>query len=293
MAIKLLLTGAGGQIGREIVELAHPSLVFKVYGYTRQQLNITCYDAIKRIVTEVKPDYIINAAAFTAVDRAETEQEAVFSVNATGVQYLSDIARQFDIPLLHISTDYVFDGGKKQPYVEEDHPNPLSLYGQSKLAGETFIRQSLPKHIILRVSWVFGRYGNNFVKTILRKITEASELRVVCDQFGGPTYAADVAKVLLNIICVLRQGSQAWGTYHYSGWPMTNWYQFAEQIVAIAKRSHPSITSKLSPVLASEYPMPASRPCYSCLLSSKIEQVFSLAPACWQAGLTEVIKYLS
>ena len=291
MSIKLLLTGASGQIGCEVVELA-TKLKFELYSYTHQQFNISCRDEVKRIIMQVKPDYMINAAAFTAVDRAETEKEAVFAVNASGVRYLAEIASQFDIPLLHMSTDYVFDGSKKTPYVEEDIPNPLSVYGQSKLAGETFIRQILPKHVILRVSWVFGRYGNNFVKAILRKAKEKPELRIVCDQLGGPTYATDIAKALLSMVSAFQQGSQAWGTYHYSGLPMTSWYQFAEQIVVKAKQLHPLITKTIFPIPAAEYPLPAIRPYNSCLLSNKIEQVFNIRSECWQDRLTEVIKYL-
>ncbi len=292
MSIKLLLTGAGGQIGREIVELA-TKLKFDLYPYTHQQLNIACPDTVKRIITQVKPDYLLNAAAFTAVDSAEAEKEVAFSVNANGVRYLAEIASQFDIPLLHISTDYVFDGKKKTSYVEEDIPNPLSVYGQSKLAGETTIRQIWAKHIILRVSWVFGRYGNNFVKTILHKAKAMSELRVVCDQRGGPTYAADIAKVLLTIIGALHQGSQAWGTYHYSGLPMISWYQFADNIIEQAKQSQALITKTIFPIPASAYPLPANRPYNSCLLSNKIEQVFDIRPKLWLDGLTEVIKDLS
>jgi dTDP-4-dehydrorhamnose reductase len=287
--MKLLLIGANGQIGREIAELVKKRRI-NLYACTHQELDITQAEQVKRIIQKVKPHYIINAAAYTAVDKAEREKEIAFAINAFGVYYLAEAARQADVPLLHISTDYIFDGRKKTAYVEEDEPNPLSVYGQSKLAGETFIRQRWYKHIILRISWVFGRYGNNFVKTIIQQAKEKPELRVVYDQHGGPTYAADVAETLLQIISALQNGYYYWGSYHYSGLPMTNWYQFANAILEKASVKYPLITKSVLGIPASAYPSVANRPYNSQLSSQKIRCLFNISPKNWQERLMEVIE---
>lgn len=289
--MKILLTGANGQLGHEIVDLAS-QLKINLQADTRQQLDITQLEQIKRRIDEVKPDYIINAAAYTAVDKAETEQALAFAINATGVRFLAEIAREFDIPLLHISTDYVFDGRKKTAYIEEDDPQPLSVYGQSKLAGEVFIREIWHKHIILRVSWVFGSYGNNFVKSMIRLAKERSKLRIVFDQQGAPTYAGDIAKTLLKIVVCLNKGQTDWGTYHYTGTPMTNWYEFAKQIVDKAKIRHILALKTILPILALEYPTIASRPYHSELDCNKIARVFTISPNNWHEGLMKVVNNL-
>ncbi|MCZ6913311.1 MAG: dTDP-4-dehydrorhamnose reductase [Rickettsia endosymbiont of Ixodes persulcatus] len=290
--MKLLLTGANGQIGHEIKALAKKT-GFEVYAFSKAELNITQSMQVKRIFSEVNPHYIINAAAYTVVDRAETESEAAFSVNGSGVKYLAEAARQAGIPLLHISTDYVFDGEKKTAYLEEDATNPLSIYGKSKLAGEDFIRQIWYKHIILRVSWVFGYYGSNFVKTIVQIAKQKYELRIVCDQYGGPTYAIDIAETLLKIVNALQNGCNSWGTYHYSGLPMTNWHQFASCIIETSSCIHSLATKLILPIPASAYPTLAYRPYNSQLLSNKIERVFNIVPKKWQDGLIEVIERLA
>lgn len=287
--MKLLLLGANGQIGKEIVALAKQQGL-NLYAYTRQELDITQEKHVKRIIAKIKPHYIINAAAYTAVDKAEKERKMAFAVNAFAVYHLAEAARQADIPLLHISTDYVFDGRKKTAYAEEDEPNPLSVYGQSKLAGETFIRQLWYKHIILRISWVFGRYGSNFVKAILQQAREKPELRIVCDQYGGPTYAADVAETLLQIINTLQKGCHYWGSYHYSGLPMTNWYQFASYILEKASAKYRLVTKSVLGIPASAYPRVANRPYNSQLSSQKIKDLFAISPKNWQIGLMEVIE---
>ena len=290
--MKLLLIGANGQIGKEIAELAKKRGL-NLYAYIRQELDITRTEQVKRIIADVKPHYIINAAAYTAVDKAEREKKIAFAVNAFAVYHLAEAARQANIPLLHISTDYVFDGRKKTAYVEEDEPNPLSVYGQSKLMGETFIRQLWYKHIILRISWVFGRYGNNFVKTIIQQAKEKPELRVVCDQHGAPTYAADVAETLLQIINALQNGCYYWGSYHYSGLPMTNWYQFTRCILEKASAQCSLVTKSVLGIPASAYPSLANRPYNSQLSSQKIGHLFNISPRNWQVGLMEVIEVAS
>lgn len=290
--MKILLTGAHGQIGREIMDLAQ-QLKFNVYAYNHQQLDITQIEEIKFRLAEIKPNYIINAAAYTAVDTAETDQERAFAVNAFAVKNLANMAREFDIPLLHISTDYVFDGKKNTAYVEEDVAQPLSVYGLSKLAGENFLKEIWHKHIILRVSWVFGVYGNNFVKAIVHRAKKQSELRVVSDQRGAPTYAGDIALTLLKIIEHLDKGQTDWGIYHYTGTPITNWYEFAQQIVDKAKIPHKLVLKDIFPILTVEYPSIATRPYHSELICDKIANIFNIRLSNWDQGLIKVVSNLS
>lgn len=233
--MKIVLTGANGQLGKEITSCAD-SFRVKLYPYSHSQLNITEFDSLNSVIVAIKPHYIINTAAYTAVDKAEKDSQLAFDVNSLGVQYLAKIAQTYDIPLLHISTDYIFDGKKKKPYLEEDETNPLSIYGLSKLSGENLLRATWYKHIILRVSWVFGAYGNNFVKTILHLANERTEISVIADQKGAPTYAGDIAQSLLKIIERLREGQFEWGTYHYTGIPPLSWYEFARSIIDKAQQ---------------------------------------------------------
>lgn len=288
---KILLTGAKGQLGNEIVDLAK-NLNLKLYPVTHTQLNITNLEKIEYVLATIQPNYIINAAAYTAVDKAEKESELAFSINALGVKNLAKIAQKYDITLLHISTDYIFDGQKKNPYSEEDEAQPLSTYGQSKLSGENFLRNIWYKHIILRVSWVFGVFGNNFVKTIIRLAGERNELRIITDQKGAPTYAGDIAQALLKIIECLDKGQTDWGTYHYTGTPALSWYEFAKNIVNEAKQHQQFILKEIIPITASEYPSIAHRPFNSELACQKITQTFNIKPNNWSDGLYKVIKIL-
>ena len=288
---KILLTGAKGQLGNEIVNLAK-NLNLTLYPVTHTQLNITNLEKIEYVLATIKPNYIINAAAYTAVDKAEKESELAFSINALGVKNLAKIGQKYDIPLLHISTDYIFDGQKKNAYNEEDEAQPLSVYGQSKLSGENFLRDIWYKHIILRVSWVFGVFGNNFVKTIIRLAGERNELRIITDQKGAPTYAGDIAKALLKIIECLDKGQTDWGTYHYTGTPALSWYEFAKKIVNEAKQHQQFILKQIIPITASEYPSIAHRPFNSELACQKITQTFNIKPNNWSDGLYKVIKIL-
>lgn len=288
---KILLTGANGQLGSEIVELAK-KLNLSLYSFTRQQLNITELEQIEYAVRTTKPKYIINAAAYTAVDKAENESELAFSINSTGVNNLAQIAEKYNIPLIHISTDYVFDGQKKSAYLEEDDAQPLSIYGQSKLSGENLLRKSWNKHIILRVSWIFGRFGNNFVKTILRLAKEKNELKIIADQKGAPTYTGDIALTLLKIIDYLEKGQTKWGTYHYTGTPTLSWYEFAKKIVTEAKQYQPLMVKKIIPIPSSEYPSIALRPYNSELACKKISQTFYIDPNNWFFGLKKMAHCL-
>lgn len=289
--VKVILTGANGQIGHEIADLA-VKCNLKLYPFTHAQLNITDFGQLKQVISTIKPNYIINAAAYTAVDKAEKESELAFSVNALGVYYLAKVAQEYDIPLLHISTDYIFDGQKKIPYTENDETKPLSIYGLSKLSGENLLRKTWYKHIILRVSWVFGTYGNNFVKTIFFLAKERSELKIIADQKGAPTYAGDIAQTLLKIVDCLHNGQFAWGTYHYTGTPTLSWYEFAKKIIDEAKQLHKLMLKKLIPISALEYPSIAHRPYNSELACDKIVRVFNIKPNNWSEGLKKVVNIL-
>lgn len=288
---KILLTGAKGQLGREIVGLGK-NLNLPLHAFARSQLNIIELEQIDAAVKTTKPKYIINTAAYTAVDMAEKESELAFSINSKGVNNLAQIADKYDIPLIHISTDYVFDGQKKSAYIEGDETQPLSAYGKSKLSGENLLRKTWNKHIILRVSWIFGQYGNNFVKTILRLAKEKNELKIIADQRGAPTYTGDIALTLIKIIQCIEKGQTDWGTYHYTGIPTLSWYDFAKKIVTEAKQHQPLIVKKIIPILSSEYPSIARRPYNSELACQKISQTFSIDPNNWFFGLKKMAHCL-
>lgn len=288
---KILLTGANGQLGSEVVELAK-NLNLSLYSFPRAQLNIAKLEQIRNVVMAIKPNYIINAAAYTAVDKAEQENRLAFLINSIGVENLAKIAKEYDIPLLHISTDYVFDGHKKSAYIEEDKAQPLSVYGQSKLSGENLLKKTWYKHIILRVSWVFGRFGNNFVKTILRLAKEKKRLKIVTDQRGAPTYTGDIAVTLLKIIDCLEKGQTEWGTYHYTGMPTLSWFEFSKKIVEEAKKHQPLVLGEIIPISSLEYPSIAPRPYNSELSCQKIVRIFNINPNNWFYGLELMAHYL-
>jgi dTDP-4-dehydrorhamnose reductase len=260
----------------------------------RTQLDITDAEAVNKVVSHLRPSLLINAAAYTAVDKAEKEEGAAFGVNREGTISLAAACADNNIPLIHLSTDYIFDGCQQAPYGEDDPPNPTGIYGLSKWQGETALRQRLARHLILRVSWVFGAHGHNFVKTILRLGRERDELRVVADQHGCPTAAAHIAQTLLDLCARILGGEKIpWGTYHYSGQPATTWYGFAEEIVKQAQETglidHP-VT--VQPISTSDYPTPAARPANSVLDCSKITETFGIRPSPWQDGLRDMIRGL-
>jgi dTDP-4-dehydrorhamnose reductase len=282
--MKILLTGANGQVGYEIIA-ACKALPITLIACNRQDLDITNQHSITDTIGHHAPDFVINAAAYTAVDRAEKEPELAFAVNAKAPEYLAKTCKKYRIPLLHLSTDYVFDGRSNKPYCENDMANPLGVYGHSKWLGEKAIRDHWDKHIILRVSWVFGRHGHNFVKTMLRLMQEQEELRIVADQHGCPTYAGDIANAILNVI-----SKPIWGTFHYCGTPATTWHGFAAAILEKARNAQPIVSKKLIAILTKDYPMPAERPVNSVLDCAKFTKTFTLAPNDWNKGLNAVLS---
>ena len=289
MSKHILVTGANGQLGRELRELCHYAPDYAFTFITRHELDL-CDDSAINVWFENKTfDVIINCAAYTAVDKAEVEADLAFAINTTAVQTLAIIAKQQGISMLHISTDYVFAGDSCKPYQETDATCPQGVYGQSKLEGELAMLAINPdRSAIIRTSWVYSRFGNNFVKTMLRLGKERTEMSVIYDQVGSPTSARDLALALLMIIGSPQLQSQM-GTeiYHYSNEGVCSWYDFAIAIFEAANMS-----CRVKPIETKDYPMPAKRPHYSLLNKAKIKKTFDLNIPYWQDSLLECLEYL-
>ncbi|MGO3889785.1 MAG: dTDP-4-dehydrorhamnose reductase [Paenalcaligenes sp.] len=290
--LKVLITGANGQLGYELCRSA-PTWV-ELIPLTSVQLNITDEQAVNKELTRVSPDLIINAAAFTAVDKAEEDVEKAYAVNRDGIEYLGRYATGAGIPVFHVSTDYVFDGDAIEPYVENDITAPTGVYGASKLAGEQALQAVCKCSLIMRISWVFGVHGANFVKTMLRVGATRTELGVVTDQQGCPTSAASVAVVLWRLAEIYKQnGELQWGVYHFSGTPTCSWYDFAQEIFTQAgKVGLLKVLPVVNMITTAQYPTPAKRPAYSVLSSEKLQTLYGVQPADWRNELTQVLKEL-
>jgi dTDP-4-dehydrorhamnose reductase len=290
--MRILVCGAGGQVGQELVERA-AGFGLEVLAPARAQLDISKPEQVAAAMRQ-RPGLIINAAAYTHVDNAESHSEQAYAVNRDGARNLAEAAEHAGVPLFHISTDYVFSGEADHPYIESDETGPTGVYGASKLAGEEAIRACLPAHLILRTSWVYGVYGNNFVKTMLRLARQRDALGVVSDQMGCPTQAGAIASVLLELARRHAAGTGlAWGVYHYSGAPACSWYDFAAEIFRQGERAgliarQPTV----SPIATAQYPTPARRPAWSVLDCSRFESAFGLKPHAWQDDLADVIATL-
>lgn len=289
--LKVAVTGANGQVGRKVVEQLSQFVQLKAYN--RAELDVSDEQQVNYLLGQFSPDIIINAAAYTAVDRAEGEQEMADKQNHLAPMYLAKISEKLNAILIHISTDYVFDGLQETPYKESDITAPQNVYGCSKLNGELAVQTFCRKHIIIRTSWVFSEYGNNFVKTMLRLAESKSELSIVSDQLGGPTYAGDLAAAITKIVeRVSASQITPWGIYHYCGLPYVNWFEFAD---AIFQASIEQQVIPHAPVLRSikseSYPTPAKRPAFSKLDCSKIASVFDISPSDWQSALNNLTAY--
>ena len=297
--MKLIVTGANGQVGYELVRRADAD-GHDVIALDRSTLDIRNPRAVQRALSVEDLDVVINAAAYTAVDKAEDEPEAAFATNCEGAGNLAMACAHRGIPLLHISTDYVFDGSQASAYKEDDLAAPMNVYGQSKWQGEEAVRRLLGEHIILRVSWIFGHHGQNFVKTMLRLASEREVLRVVSDQRGCPTYAGDIAEVLLELsarvahrrISGAAMRDSEWGTYHYGGAPETTWYEFARTIVEIARDLGPLTVREVVPIATSDFPTAARRPANTVLDCVRIEERLGIRPRPWRDGLQSVLREL-
>lgn len=291
--MRVLITGARGQVGHELLRLAPEG--FQVHGLGSPALDITDSAQVARVIAECRPQLIINAAAYTAVDKAESEPERAWAVNRDGVAHLAIEAERLSIPVLHISTDYVFAGDASKPYRESDPTGPTGVYGASKLGGEVVLAATCNRHIILRTSWVFGSHGNNFVKTMLRLGREREELGVVADQQGCPTSAASIARALWALAVQYREhGAIQWGLYHYSGSPACSWYEFAVEIFRQAhEKGLLSRVPQVRAIATADYPTPARRPAWSVLDGGKLLEAQGIAQANWRGELQSVLQELA
>ncbi len=281
-----MVTGANGQMGNDLQVLAAGFADYRFLFVTKEDLNIADTAATEKYFSNDKIDFCINCAAYTAVDKAEAEPENAFLVNATAVATLAAVCKKNNTQLIHISTDYVFDGTAHHPYKETDKKNPVSVYGKSKLQGEELAMQNAPSTIIIRTAWLYSSFKANFVKTMLRLMKEKESINVVSDQFGCPTYAADLAAAIMQII-TSNQSNKNPGIYHYSNAGITNWYEFA---VAIKKLTGSSCL--VNPITTAEYPTAAKRPAYSVLDSTKIKETFGIPILIWENSLEKCLALL-
>lgn len=291
--MKILLTGSKGQIGTELRLLCAALPDVTLLATDLPELDITDQAQVEQSFAEFVPDAVINAAAYTAVDAAETDRDAAFALNESGPRNLAIASQQAGTHLLHISTDFVFDGAQPEPYTEDARPNPLNVYGASKLAGERAVQEACSRHIILRTAWVFSPWGNNFMKTMLRLMAAGTPLKVVNDQSGCPTAAADVAAALLSIARRLAESSNRdYGTYHYCGSGTTTWYGLASAIRDARPAGSPDVTIEATDTAG--YPTAARRPRQSALNCDRAQQIFGLSAVDWHtATRREVTRYLN
>lgn len=300
--MKALILGAAGQVGSEVSEALLQTIDHRsadelvIIEKTRDMLDVTDFGAVETAFSKLKPNWVINAAAYTKVDGAESEPKSADLLNELVPKRLAKMCEDYGAKLIHISTDYVFPGHGDEPFDESCDVSPLGIYGASKLGGERGIREELGAHIILRTSWVFGQYGDNFVKTMLRLASSRDEISVVCDQIGAPTSARSIARAIASIMMAMEKAvatDHRWGTYHYSGYPFCSWSGFAKEIFAQAAElklinASPQVIS----ISTEEYPTPAVRPRNSRLDCGKIQAVFDIEPDDWPRSLRTVLSRL-
>jgi len=283
--LNILVTGAKGQLGSEIHTLSS-NYQGDFFFTDKEELDISNLESIKQFITNNSINVIINCAAYTAVDKAEENQDLSNLVNNTAIQFLATVAKEKDIKLIHISTDYVFNGKNFKPYIESDNVDPNSVYGETKLAGELALQKINPSNsIIIRTSWVYSSFGTNFVKTMLRLGREKDSLGVIFDQVGTPTYARDLAKVILDILPQIKNTTVE--IYHYSNEGVLSWYDFAKEIMKMAK-----LDCTINPIETKEYPTPATRPHFSLLNKSKIKKEFNIEIPFWKDSLDECLTIM-
>lgn len=283
--MKVLVTGAKGQLGQDVLKKLQDS-GHEVIEASRENLDLSILESVADRIAEYNADWVVNCAAYTQVDKAEEDVESAFRINRGAAKEIARGVEHTQGKLLHISTDYVFDGKKSSPYKEDDNTNPLSIYGRSKLEGEHEIKKILPNAIILRTAWIFGEHGNNFVKTILRLASEKRELHVVNDQIGSPTWTVDIAKAIVELIDKNEQG-----VYHFSSEGEVSWYDVACEVVNIAKQLNYEIkTENILPISTDEYPTLAKRPEYSVLSNIKIKEIMKSGIPDWKTSLYSMMK---
>jgi dTDP-4-dehydrorhamnose reductase len=283
--VKLVILGAGGQVGRALAERTGPA----ARALDRNSCDICDPASVARALSGPEVELVVNCAAYTAVDRAEGDAERAYAVNARGAEIVARTAADRGLPVIHLSTDYVYSGAGSEPHREDEPCAPVNVYGASKAAGDASVAAANPRHLLLRVSWVFGVHGANFVKTMLRLGRERDELRIVADQTGGPTAADDIAAAIIRLAeSCTRPGFAAWGTYHFCGAPATNWHGFAEAIFGRARGPRPRLVA----ITSREYPTPAARPLNSTLDCRRIKEVFGIEQPDWRGSLTRVLTAL-
>ena len=277
---KIVVTGGNGQLGKELQEISSSYPQFEFYFLTREDMPIDQFELVRNYFSALKPAYCINCAAYTAVDKAESEKNLAFLINGEAVGVLAAICKEYDTKFIHISTDYVFNGEATYPYTENFPTDPINVYGASKLEGERNAMQFNPDSIVIRTSWVYSSYGKNFVKTMMRLMNEKDEIKVINDQVGSPTYAADLAEVILQIIPDWKPG-----IYNFSNEGIITWYEFAVAIKEII-----NCPCDIKPIITAEYPTPARRPGYSVLDKTKIQETFDVQLKNWTERLTICIE---
>lgn len=280
----ILVTGSNGQLGKELQQLADAYPQYRFVFASREDLKLHHYGLVENFFIATKPQYCINCAAYTAVDKAESEQDMAMLVNGEAVGHLAAICNKYDTKFIHISTDYVFNGESETPYKEDDDTGPINTYGRSKLLGEQLCMKEDADAIIIRTAWVYSSFGHNFVKTMMRLMNERNELNVVADQIGSPTCAADLAKAILDII---SSGKWESGIYHYSNEGKISWYEFALAIQEITGSK-----AIVHPIETAQYPTPAKRPHYSLLNKDKIKSTYSINVPEWKESLQRCIAIL-
>lgn len=283
----ILITGGNGQLGSELKEASQFLTQFGYFFTDVDTLDICNKEAVNDFVTKNKINYIINCAAYTAVDKAETDSELCYKINRDAVRNLGEVATANGAAVIHVSTDYVFNGQNFKPYTEEDAVCPQSVYGESKLAGEQELMRVCADAAIVRTSWLYSSFGNNFVKTMIRLGNERDSLGVIFDQIGTPTYAADLAEALLKIVVFAEEKEFVSGIYHYSNEGVCSWYDFAKKIHRLA-----SVHCEVKPIETTDYPTPAARPHYSVLNKKKIKTTFGIAIPHWEESLSECVAKL-
>lgn len=282
---KILILGAKGQLGNCLKKISSQyELDYEFLFTDLDTLDITKKNQIEEYFSNYEPHFCVNAAAYTAVDLAEKENEKAIAINATGVGYLAEICAEYNTLLIHTSTDYVFDGDTRMPYTEDDFTNPINVYGISKQKGEEEALEKNPKTIVIRTSWLYSQYSKNFVKTILHLFSSKEEVNVVADQFGQPTNANDLAETIMSII---ESKQKEYGIFHYANYPETNWFEFAKKIALLK-----GIEIKINPISTAEYPTPAKRPQRSTLCLDKIENTYEIELKHWENSLEECLHLL-
>lgn len=288
---KILLVGSNGQVGQELQQTL--KTIGEVVNVDRQTMDLAFPENIRRIISELNPTIIVNAAAYTAVDKAESDQDLAFAVNGVAPTIMAEEAQKIGAFLLHISTDYVFDGMKNTPYLEDDAPHPLSVYGQSKLAGEQGIQKCLDHYIILRTAWVYGVYGKgNFIKTMLRLGQQREQLSVVADQIGSPTWAKDIATTITQLLGTINMTKTS-EIYHFTNAGVASWYDLAVTIFEESQKiGFPLTIKQVIPITTADYPTPAKRPTFSVLSTQKTAQTLDQYPPHWRDSLQQMLNQL-